>query len=76
MYINGGVLFSDNTSNRFTMRDTTTPAITKKYVITTAVRGLWDTIITTPINAHLPHKEVTKEKSHHHGSMTPYEHHY
>ena len=40
MYINGGVLFSDNTSNRFTIREMTTPAITKKYVITTAVRGL------------------------------------
>ena len=42
MYRNGGVLFSDNTSNKFTISETTTPAITKKYVITTAVRGLRD----------------------------------
>lgn len=40
MYTNEGVLFSANTWNKFTISEITTPAMTTKYVITTAVRGL------------------------------------
>ena len=36
----GGVLFSANISNRFTINEMTTSAMTIKYASTTAVRGL------------------------------------
>ena len=57
----GGVLFSENTSNKFSINDITTPVITIRQDITTAVRGLLqgNTITITLISDHSLVKEIT-----------------